>query len=401
VRHIAAELGLDAAALLVIGDHAFDVEAGQRAGALTMFLRNDPHESLPPEGSDLVVDTLEEAGRMIRYGLPLPVGKLPPDFLEESLSGISFTDPAVLIGAAVGEDAAAIDMRDSEVMVLASDPITFAVDSMARYAVLANANDVATSGATPRWLLSTLLFPPGSSASEVLALARDIQIVCAKFEVSLCGGHTEITDAVSRPLVVGTMAGTAAAEDLLDKRKMREGDRLLLTKRVAVEGTGLIAREYGDRLAKAGISAAEIAESARLLDRIGIVEEALIARSTPGVSALHDVTEGGLATVRELGTAGGCRLCVHVDKIPVYPQTGRICEALGLDPLGLIGSGSLLITCSPVDARTLGARVAAAGIEITEIGAVLEAGQGVEALKEGVLVEWPCFDRDEVSRLIG
>jgi len=118
------------------------------------------------------------------------------------------------------------------------------------------------------------------------------------------------------------------------------------------------------------------------------------------MTALHDVTEGGLATaVRELGAAGGRRLRVHVDRIPVYPQTARVCSLLGIDPLGLIGSGSLLITCSPADAGPLTAAVAALGIEVTDIGEVLEPGDGIEALKDGVAVEWPVFLRDEVSRL--
>jgi hydrogenase expression/formation protein HypE len=400
VQHVVRELGVEVNNMLVVGDHAYDIEAGIRAGAPTMFLQNDSRVAPGPDESDFVVRTLEEAYQVIRCGLPLPVGKLPADLLKEILTGIIYEDQAVLVGAAVGEDAAALDVKGAEVLVLASDPITLAADSMARYVVLANANDVAATGATPRWLLSTLLFPKGSSASEVLALTRDIQGVCASCGVSLCGGHTEITDAVSRPVAIGTMAGTALASDLIDKRRMQEGDRLLLTKGVAVEGTGLIAREFGARLTKAGIPAAEVAESAGFLERIGILEEARIARSFAGVSALHDVTEGGLATaVRELGAAAGCRLRLHLEKIPVYWQTERVCEALGLDPLGLLGSGSLLMTCSPAEAGPLADAIRTASIEVAEIGEVLGPGEGVEALRNGALAEWPSFERDEVSRL--
>jgi hydrogenase expression/formation protein HypE len=175
---------------------------------------------------------------------------------------------------------------------------------------------------------------------------------------------------------------------------------VLLTKGVAVEGTGLIAREFIHRLIREGMTQAEVDDCADFLERMGILDEARVARSFSGVTALHDVTEGGLATaVRELGAAGGRRLRVHVDRIPVYPQTARVCSILGIDPLGLIGSGSLLITCSTADAGPLTAAVAALGIEITDIGEVLEPGGGIEALKDGVAVEWPLFLRDEVSRL--
>ncbi len=160
VLHIAAELGVDPGTILLIGDHAYDIEAGRRAGTLTMYLQNDPAAPLPKVPADFTVADLGEAARIIRYGLPLPTGKLPADLLEESIGTIASADPAVLVGARLGEDAAAVDVSDAEILVLASDPITLAADDVARYAVLVNANDIATSGALPRWFLTTLLFPP-------------------------------------------------------------------------------------------------------------------------------------------------------------------------------------------------------------------------------------------------
>jgi hydrogenase maturation factor len=306
------------------------------------------------------------------------------------------------VGAGIGQDAAVIDVGADEMLVLASDPITLAMDSLARYVVIANANDVATSGADPRWLLTTLMFPSGATASEILSLAAEIQEICASCGVSLCGGHTEITDAVSRPLAVGTMAGTTRADRVLDKSKMRPGDRVLLTKGVAVEGTGLIAREYPSRLIEAGMSPEEIQRCAAFLDHISILEEARICHASAAVTALHDVTEGGLATaLSELGAAGGFRLRVDMDAIPVYQETTRICMAMGLDPFGLIGSGSLLITCHSSGAADLVAAIERQGIRVTEIGEVLEPGTGIESWKGGVQVEWPQFSRDEVSRLSG
>jgi hydrogenase expression/formation protein HypE len=401
VLYAAAQLGVAVRELLVVGDYAFDIQAGKRAGALAMYLHNDPSGSFNGEGADFVVGSLAEALALIRLGLPLPAGKLPGDLLARGLAGLAPADDSVLVGAAVGEDAAAVDIQADEVLVLASDPVTLAADPLSRYAVLVNANDVATSGATARWFVATLLFPPGSTASEIIALIADIQAVCSQYGISLCGGHTEITDSVTRPLVVGTMAGTARRAGLIDKRGMREGDRIFLTKGVAVEGTGLIAREFEGSLLAAGMTATEVATCAAFLDRIGILEEAGIARSFAGVSALHDVTEGGLATaVRELGAAGGRRLRLHLDRIPIYPETERICAMMGIDPLGLIGSGSLLIACGPGDAPALAAAVGAAGIDITDIGEVLGEGQGLEALRAGSPADLPRFDRDEVSRLL-
>jgi hypothetical protein len=184
VHYAADKLGVDVAELLVVGDYAFDIQAGKSAGALTMYLHNDPSGPFHGEGADFVVHSLSEALGVIRQGLPLPAGKLPADLLEQNLSGLVLTDPAVLVGAGIGEDAAAVDVAEAEVLVMASDPVTLAADSLALYAVIVNANDVATSGATPRWLITTLLFPPGSTASEIIALTADIQAVCAWYGIS-------------------------------------------------------------------------------------------------------------------------------------------------------------------------------------------------------------------------
>ncbi|MCX8032486.1 MAG: HAD hydrolase-like protein [Thermoleophilia bacterium] len=407
IQFVARQLQVPVSSLLVVGDHRFDIEAGLAAGALTMLLRSSSVDRPVAREedtvqADFVVTSLYEALRIIDLGLSLPTGKLPAHFLERALAGADVSDAAVLVPAAVGEDAAVIDIDSEEILVLASDPITLAASSMAHYAVLVNANDVAVAGANPRWLLTTLIFPPGTSASEILKLVDEIRDACRQWGVTLCGGHTEISDAVSRPLVVGMMAGTARKRELINKRDMQEGDRILLTKRVAVEGTGLLAREYAERLRSAGWSEQEIGECAAFLNNIGIIEEARIARGFVGVTALHDVTEGGLATaVWELGAAGGRRLRLYLNRIPIYPQTKSICSVFGLNPLGLIGSGSLLITCSPAQVPDLVRALTEAGIEVTEIGEVLEEGEGIEAWDGAKQVEWPRFERDEVSRVGG
>ncbi len=411
----ANHLGVRPEECLMVGDFIFDVMAGNAAGAVTVLVRN---HRLPAEmdqsgaslgfggfdywvaQADYVIDDLEDLPDLVRLGLPLPLGKFPNDLLETYVSGISTIDPAVIISAGIGEDIAAVDVSDEEVLVLKADPITFATDAVGQYVVLVNANDIATSGATPRWLLATFLFPAESTPSEVLFALKELQEACYRWGIGLCGGHTEITDAVTRPVVSGAMAGTVTRRGLIDKRGMRPGDRILLTKALAVEGTALIAREFGDRLQELGMTSAEVEVARGFLDQVGVLAEARLAADSGAVTAMHDVTEGGLATaIRELSAAGGHRVRVDWDAIPVFPQTRRVCEIFGLDPLGLIGSGSLLICCRAESAASLMAAIGRAGILVTEIGLVLEAGAGVEAFREGVSVAWPAFAADEVARL--
>jgi HAD superfamily hydrolase (TIGR01509 family) len=398
IRHAAHELGVGVAEVLVVGDFLFDILAGHRAGAITVFL--DTGRWPAPAEADMVITALAELKGLLRLRLPLPAGKLPNELLEEILHGVVFDDPAVLINPGIGEDIAAVSIAGEEVLILKSDPITFATDAIGQYAVLVNANDIATSGATPRWMLTTLLFPCGVTPAFIREVILDLSAVCRRWGITLCGGHTEITDAVSRPLVAGTMAGTVRRERLIDKRDMRPGDRILLTKAIAVEGTAIIAREFGARLQRSGMSNAQVDACRRLLDQIGILEEARIAAACPDVSAMHDVTEGGLATaLSELSIAGGHRLRVQRERIPLLTETEEVCSRLGIDPLGLIGSGSLLICCRPPGCALLTHRLVAAGLRVSDIGEVLESGRGVDASEHGSPVVWPSFAADEITRL--
>ena len=233
---------------------------------------------------------------------------------------------------------------------------------------------------------------------------KELREVALQHGLLLCGGHTEITDAVTRPVVVAQAAGTVPRTNLVDKRGMRGGNKILLTKGMAVEGTCIIAREFPQKLRRMGMSAREIEKCRRFLydPGISILKEARIAARSGRVTAMHDVTEGGAATaLEELSAAGGRRIRVFVDRIPVLKETRRICNFLKMNPLGLIGSGSLLICCERDHCEELMRSIREAGIAVTCIGEVLDKGAGIEAvdLKRGRPAELPRFEVDEIARL--
>ena len=386
--------------VLVISANDTEIMAAQSAGAITVRLatRDKPEPMAFP--ADFIVENIQEIKNIVRLGSPLPAGKLPNRLLRDFLNQFIFDDPTVLINPGIGEDIAAVDVESNEVLVLKSDPITFATDSIGQYAVLVNANDIATSGAIPQWFLTTLFFPSGTTASQIRFVFDELKSFCQRWGITLCGGHTEITDAVTRPIIAGMMAGTVSKQALIDKRNMAKGDRVFLTKGIAVEGTAIIAREFAERLKKIGMTQKEIDQCRRFLDNISVIAEAKIAAATKGTSAMHDVTEGGLATaLEELSFAGNHKIKVFTDKIHVFPETQKLCDLFNIDPLGLIGSGSLLICCRWQDCDKLAEGIRAAGIEIVCIGEVMDSGQGVIALKGKAQVPWPTFQVDEITKL--
>lgn len=399
----AGTLKVPVAQVLVIGDFVFDVEAGHKAGALTAFLTNRSSSRSCVYPADFILDQLGDLKEIIHYFAPLPPGKLSNDLLGKFLAELGPADPSLLLAPGVGEDVAALSIAGEEVLVIKSDPITFATDAAAYYAVTVNVNDIATSGAMPRWLLASLLFPIGTNAAQIRGVMQELEQAARAQSLILCGGHTEITDAVTRPVIVAQVAGTVARRHLIKKKTLREGDRILLTKALAVEGTSIIAREFPDRLRQLGMEAGEIERCRNFLidPGISVLKEAQIAARTGKVTAMHDITEGGLSTaLQELSCAGGHRIRAYLNRIPVYKETGKICRLLHLSPLGLIASGSLLIACESAAADGLIVVLQAASIDAVCLGEVLAQGAGVEAADAcGNPAPWPQFDTDEIARL--
>ena len=330
------------------------------------------------------------------------MGKLPAAVLARLLAAHLPVDPRIIVGPRVGEDAAVLDMGD-RYLVAKTDPITFAADAIGWYAVHVNANDVACVGGAPRWFLMTLLLPEGSATAALAEAVFDqVREACCEVGAELVGGHTEITAGLDRPVLVGTMLGEVAKDRLVQTAGARPGDRLLLTKGIAVEGMAVLARERPEALRAAGVGESTLARVRDFLRRPGIsvVPDARAAAAAGRPHALHDPTEGGLATGRhEVADAAGVGLRVHRDAIPVLPECAVVCTALGLDPLGVLASGALLIAAPPAEAARIGLGLAAAGIACAPIGDVLPAEGGRWLVARGRPEPLPTFPRDEVARL--
>ncbi len=399
VRTAAARLRVAPSELLCVGDFIFDIHAGRGAGAPTVLLTNGPEAPEWANEADRVIPSMSDLRPIIEWHRPLGAGKLPNTLLGSMLSASGQTEPGLLFGPGVGRDAAVVRAPAADsVVVLKSDPVTFASNNAAYFAVAVNCNDIAVAGGTPRWLLASLLFPVGATAAAIQGVLEELKSACRHFGVVLCGGHTEITDAVTRPVISAHAMGTAPSGRWVGRDKVREGDRILLTKWAGLEGTAILAREFPSAVAGSGLSEEQIGRCRDLIfdPGIGVAEEARIAAACEALSALHDVTEGGISTaLHELAGDCGCRFRVDPGSVPILPETQRISQHLGIDPMGLIGSGSLLILIRPSSSAALLQTLREAGIEASEIGSV-EAGTGVVD-PDGTA--WKEFEVDELARV--
>jgi len=333
---------------------------------------------------------------------PLPTGKLRAETLQAIFDKRPLRDPRVVVGPRVGEDAAVIDMGD-RYLIATADPITFATDDIGWYALQVNANDIAVRGARPRWFLATLLLPEGATTDEtVTALFDQLAEACDELEVSLVGGHTEITHGVQRPIVAGTMLGEVAKDKLVTTSGARVGDAVVMTKGVPLEGAAIIAREREAELRARGVPAAMIRKARNFLRAPGlsVLPEAEIACELAQVHAMHDPTEGGIATALvELADAAGVGLRIDRDRIMVVPEGRTLCEAFGLDPLGTIASGALLMTLAPAEAGIVIHALARESIDCHFIGTVVPREQGIMLVDGGKQWPMPSFPQDEITKL--
>jgi hydrogenase maturation factor len=335
--------------------------------------------------------------------MSLPVGKLRPAFLQALLAQDAPVDPRVVVGPRVGEDAAVIDFGD-RYLIATSDPITFATDDLAWYALQVNANDVAVRGARPRWFLATLLLPQGGTdEAAVTRLFQGLTAACAELKVALVGGHTEVTHGLDRPIVVGTMLGEVAKDKLVTTGGAKVGDAVVLTKGVPLEGAAIIAREKEAELRARGIRATTIARARAFLRRPGlsVLPEAEIACELATVHAMHDPTEGGVATaLHELALAAGVGLRIDRSRITVVPEGAELCQAFGLDPLGTIASGALLMTLAPAEAGIVIHALAREGIDSHYIGQVVPREQGLLLVDGSRQEPLPIFEQDEITKIL-
>ncbi|MFB3921419.1 MAG: AIR synthase family protein [Terriglobia bacterium] len=333
-----------------------------------------------------------------------PVGKLPPEVLQKLLARCPIPKRSgVVIGPRFGEDAAVLDFG-AKYLVAKTDPITFTAERIGWYAVNVNANDIATLGARPRWFLATLLLPEkGATENLAKSIFEDTLRACRQLGITLCGGHTEITTGLDRPIVIGQMLGEVEKSKLVRKERQRPGDLVLLTKGVAIEGTAILAREKAAWIEKK-LGGRFVRRAQRLLFHPGIsvLRESRIATRHGEIRALHDPTEGGLLSgIYELALAGDVGLRIWGDRIPVLPETRTLARLLGFDPLALIASGALLVVASARTAGEVMAAFARHKVRAVVIGEIRRKVEGVNMVDEtgkAHTIRPPA--RDEIARLL-
>lgn len=331
--------------------------------------------------------------RQYKDGAVMEIGKIPETVLKRAIfRQIHTKRKEVLIGAGVGEDCAVMQLAADEVFVLSTDPITGTDKDMGKLAIQITANDIASAGAEPVGVLLTVLLPPFADEPMIRQLMQEVESACEELHIQTMGGHTEVTAAVNQPLICVTGVGKIQKDRLVTTGGAHIGDDVVVSKWIGIEGTSIIAKEKEKELL--GRFSEDFVEKAKRFDRfLSVVPEAAVAVKS-GVSAMHDVTEGGIyGALWELAEASGVGLEIDLKAIPIRQETVEICECFRLNPYRLISSGCMLMTAP--DGPKLVRDLKREGIEASLIGRCVEGKAKKIQNGEGTA----CLERPKADEL--
>jgi hydrogenase maturation factor len=285
--------------------------------------------------------------------MKLPPGKIPIDILTEVVfKNLGAKRGEVVLGPTAGIDGSVLDIGNKS-LIVSMDPITGAVERIGWSAINVNANDVATFGVEPIFLVSCIMLPEGADRKMVEIITSQMDGAARELGIAIVGGHCEITPSLANPIVVGCIMGLTEKGKYVTAAGAKSGDKILLTKSAGVEGTAILASDRETQLSKV-LDEEVLSNAKKFYNQISVVKDALTAYKTGGVHAMHDPTEGGvLGGINEVADASNLGVKVYEDKIVVEPETAKICRFYEINPLQLIGSGALLIAAEPQKTREI------------------------------------------------
>lgn len=331
----------------------------------------------------------------------LSVGKLEPDVLKQFVFNcLGASNFRVILGPRIGEDASVIDFSD-KVLVVHSDPITGATENIGWLAVNIVANDIATIGVKPQWMLLVLLLPSNMDSAKLKLMTQQIDKAAKELDIAIVGGHSEVTLSIKRPIIIATAMGEAEKGKLVQSSGAEIGDRVIITKGAAIEGTAIISTELAKLLQKK-IDSKIVEKAQKFIEKISVVKDALTAVNVGGVHAMHDITEGGVAAgLQEIAWASNVGIIAHEEKIPVHEETRMICQALEIDPLKTIGSGALVIVAHSEKAGEIVAALREKEIRASVVGEIVDKSKGSYILrKDGTKLDLAKPVKEELWRAL-
>ncbi|WP_145606234.1 hydrogenase expression/formation protein HypE [Yersinia intermedia] len=219
------------------------------------------------------------------------------------------------------------------------DPIFFPGGDIGKLAVCGTANDVAVSGATPRYLSCGFILEEGLPMDVLTRIVQSMAATARQAGIQIVTGDTKVVQrgAADKIFINTTGIGVIPADIHWGTAMIRAGDRIVVSGTLGDHGATILNLREG-----LGLEAELVSDCALLAPLIAPL------RSIPGVRALRDATRGGVtAILHEFAAASGCGMEINASDLPLKQAVRGICELLGLDALNFANEGKLVLVVSP------------------------------------------------------
>jgi len=293
---------------------------------------------------------------------------------------------AVFVEAFAGDnraplaDAAGLTLATGERLAFTTDsfvvqPRRFPGGSIGHLAVHGTVNDLAVSGATPRWLSVAFVIEEGFSIDELRGIVADMAEAAAGAGVELVTGDTKVVGkgAADGLYITTSGVGTVPADRQLGPEHVRPGDVVLLSGTMADHGMAVMLAR-GDLKLDADIRS----DTASLASLV-----AAVLTAAPSTRWMRDPTRGGVATVcNELARDTSLAVVLDESLLPVAPAVVGACDLLGIDPLYVANEGKVVVVVAPdeVDAALAAMRAHPIGAAATRIGEIMAEPEAIVVL---------------------
>ena len=296
----------------------------------------------------------------------MKIGKVSQTVLKRSILKIlQFQREETIIQPSVEEMCYGIEVKEDEQILSTSAALYGNEKDLGVFALAQVVNDLATRGAKAVGVSVHIMLPPYAYESRLKTMMEHIERASSAHTVQVLCAKAEVSPAINKAMVYMNGMGVLKKGELLQSNMGKADQDIVLLKWIGLEGTFRVMREKEEELSKRFVPT--FLNQIQMLESEIFSEKALFLAKEFGVSAMHQITSGGiLAALWEFAESSDVGMEVDLKKMSIKQETVEVCEYFHLNPYQLTSAGSVLIATDR--GEELVSKFAEKGIQATVLG---------------------------------